>query len=129
MTLSNLNTQKLRLHPNSESISKFKLPSLLSAQNSSLIIWTLLVLNIFHFILIIALFYPSDFQLSRVKWSGSHFFISYTWNFILFFLACNTDSNFEIYSRSRLPTQNNQWDFCTAEQKVTIYLPLEVLIK
>ena len=56
LTLDNLNTQKNELHTNSEDISEIKLISLLpSAQNSRLIIWTLLVLNIFYLILIIAL--------------------------------------------------------------------------
>ena len=48
-----INTQKIQLHTNSEDISEIKLTSLLPfAQNSHLITWTLLVLNIF--------FYPNN---------------------------------------------------------------------
>ena len=47
---------KIELHKKSEEISEIKLPSLLpSVQNSHLITQTRLVLNIFYFILIIAL--------------------------------------------------------------------------
>ena len=56
LTHDNLNTQKIELHRISEDISEIKLTLLLpSAQNSHLITWTLLFLNIFYLILIIAL--------------------------------------------------------------------------
>ena len=56
LTLCNLHNQKTELHTKSEDISEIKLDSLLpSARNSHLIIWTVIVFNIFYLILIIAL--------------------------------------------------------------------------
>ena len=56
LTLCNLHNQKTEFHTKSEDISEIKLDSLLpSARNSHLIIWTVIVFNIFYLILIIAL--------------------------------------------------------------------------
>ena len=124
MVLDNLNTWKIKLLTNSEDISDIKLPSLLplcakfTFDNSN----SPCLKHFFYFILIIALALFRFWVRSRGKCSASHFFISYTKNLIFFLLACNTDSNFEIYSQPRRPTQNNQWDFCTVEQKATIIL-------
>ena len=125
LTLDDLNTKKIELHTNSEDISKVKLPSLLpSAQKSHLITWNLLVLNIFYLIPIIVLPPLSDFELLRVKCSSSHFFISCTQNFISFswlaillilILKCTPSRDFQ-------HKISNQWDFCRAEQKATIFL-------
>ena len=125
MTLDNLNTQKNELHTNSEDISEIKLISLLpSAQNSHLIIWTLLVLNIFYLILIIALTLDqilNYWELNVVGLISSlgmyKILFSFSWLAILLILMLKSTS-----SRDFQHKIGNQWDFCTVEQKAAIFL-------
>ena len=125
MTLDNLNTQKIELHANSEDSSKVKLPSLLpSAQNSLLIAWTLLVL--------IFLFDPNNrlapYQIlsyqelnvvAPISSLAVHNFFSFSWFAILLITILKST-----LSKDFKHKVGNQWDFCTAEQKATIFLLL-----
>ena len=47
----------------------------------------------------------SQFESLRVNCSGSNFFTNYKSNVIFFLLACNADSNFQLDSQLRVPTQ------------------------
>ena len=124
MTLDNLNTQKIELHTNSEDISEIKLTSLLPfAQNSHLITWTLLVLNIF--------FYPNNrlapYQILSYQelnvvapissWAVHKMLFSFSWLAILLIIILKSTP-----SRDFQHKIGNQWDFCTVEQKATIFL-------
>ena len=108
MTLDNLNTQKIELHTNSEDISEIKLTSMLpSAQNSHLINWTLLALNIFLFDPNSCLAPCQNLSYRELNVVAPISSLAMHKILVSFNTACNTaDSNFEIYFQSRLWTQN-----------------------
>ena len=128
--LDNLYTKKIELHTNSKDISKIKLPSLLpSVQNSHLLTWTLLVLNIFYFILIIV--FVSFQALSYWELNLVAPISSLAIHKIFFLLASNTDSNFEICSQC----QKSFWHKTISEilvqlsKKTPCFCLLEVILK
>ena len=73
----------------------------------------------------------SDFELLRVNWSCSHFFIAmYHYKILSSFQGCWYDDEkqcrfcFGIYPKSILLVQNNiSGSLCTVEQKAIIFLP------
>ena len=126
MTLDNLNTQKVELHTNSEYISEIKITSLLpSAQNSHLITWTLLVLNIFFFLdpnnclaPYSILSYRELNVVAPISSLAMHkILFSFSWLAILLIIILKSTP-----SRDFQHKIGNQWDFCTVEQKATIFL-------
>ena len=124
MTLHNLNTQKIKLHTNSENISEIKLPSLIpSAQNSHLIHnsnspclghllffpnYSLVPLQVLSYreLNVVACISSLDIKFYFLSLGLQYWF--YFWN-----LLPVESSN----------TKQSVADFCIVEQIATIYLP------